>query len=340
MTAWRILAALAICAAIPPGWIAASGWVSRERTLLIGAVAWAWLPAVACLARFWWGALHPALPPREIAAERVLARTGGYDLVLSGGRLLATFAHQPTGNGVAVIDVATGASTWAPVDRDSYLYATALGKRAIVHDKGRQLEVDLSTGTAVEAPAPAPWFRSDVTGELLIEREWPILWWRSVRIDLGLELFAPDEVRLDADGRTAWVRGDCGNVLARVDLASGEVAAIPDRRFSWGLAPRDGGGVYETHAVAGRVVMRDSAGRIERERWIGGFPRMVQRLDGTPWIAVGMYLGRAIVLLDAQTLDPVARIPAATGVRGVLWDDARAALWWVDAAGVERAALR
>ncbi len=58
----------------------------------------------------------------------------------------------------------------------------------------------------------------------------------------------------------------------------------------------------------------------ERERYVGGFPGEVVGLNGTPWIAVGQYLGGAVLVLDADSLAEVARLPAAWKVRGVAWD--------------------
>jgi hypothetical protein len=54
----------------------------------------------------------------------------------------------------------------------------------------------------------------------------------------------------------------------------------------------------------------------QRPRWVGGFPREVVRLDGTPWLAVGQYLGGSVLVLDVDSLDTVARIPASRGIAG------------------------
>ena len=91
--------------------------------------------------------------------------------------------------------------------------------------------------------------------------------------------------------------------------------------------------------MAGRLVERDGAGRVVRERFVGGFPREVVRLDGTPWLAVGQYLGGVVLVLDVTTLETVARIPAAWHVRGIAWDRERRRLYFTDSAGVEVAEL-
>lgn len=315
-----------------------------RRALVL--IALAWLPTVGASLRFWRGSTLPRFgvpAPWSPEVRRLDASPGAYDLALdpAGAWLVVTHAHtRGDARGVAVLDLETGARHWRELDTDSALYATHLGDRAIVHDAHhRGLEVRRD-GTVTALPSTA--FRSALTaaGELVtLERFAPWLWWRGRPFRLPDGIGPPDEVRLDVDSRTAWVRGDCGDTLARVDLEAGTVQAIRDRRFSWGLAPRDGGGVYETHAVAGRLVERDGAGRVLRERFVGGFPREVVRLDGSSWLAVGQYLGGAVLLVDVETLEVVARIPAAWHVRGIAWDPARRRLYFTDSGGVEVAEL-
>lgn len=315
-----------------------------RRALVL--IVLAWLPTVGASLRFWRGSTLPRFgvpAPWSPEVRRLDASPGAYDLALdpAGAWLVVTHAHARAGeNGVAVLDLDTGARHWTELEHDSALYVSHLGDRAIVHDAhhgGLEVRRD---GTTTALPSRA--FRSAVTaaGELvMVERFAPWLWWRDRPYRLPDRIGPPDEVRLDVDGRTAWVRGDCGDTLARVDLEAGTVEAVRDRRFSWGLAPRDGGGVYETHAVAGRLVERDGAGRVVRERFVGGFPREVVRLDGTPWLAVGQYLGGVVLVLDVTTLETVARIPAAWHVRGIAWDRERRRLYFTDSAGVEVAEL-
>lgn len=315
-----------------------------RRALVL--IVLAWLPTVGASLRFWRGSTLPRFgvpAPWSPEVRRLDASPGAYDLALdpAGAWLVVTHAHARAGeNGVAVLDLETGARHWTELESDSALYASHLGDRAIVHDAhhgGLEVKRDGST-RALRVFS----FRSAVTaaGELVaLERFAPWLWWRGRAFRLPEGLDAPDEVRLDVDGRTAWARGDCGDTLARVDLEAGTVQAIRDRRFSWGLAPRDGGGVYETHAVAGRLVERDGAGRVVREHFVGGFPREVVRLDGSPWLAVGQYLGGVVLVLDVDTLDTVARVPAAWHVRGIAWDRERRRLYFADSAGVEVAEL-
>lgn len=312
------------------------------------AVILAWLPVVAMSVRFWTGAHAPRFQdpaPWTPEVRRIYDRPGAYDLVLVGRKLVVTYGHSKE-PGIAVIDLDTGTASWTALERASALYASKLPDgRVVVFDGEERWVVDSVTGAAHRERAPLPWFRADLAAELVVERTRPVLW-RAHDLELaGARSYAlppairyPDEVRLDADGRHAWVRGDCGDVLARVDLETGRVLEVPDRRFSWGIAPRDEGGVYETHAVRQVVVARDREGRVLRERWVGGFPRAVVRLAGTPWIAVGQYLGGGVVVLDAETLKTVTRISAGFGVRGIAWDGHR--LFWGDGQGVSGAAVR
>jgi len=139
---------------------------------------------------------------------------------------------------------------------------------------------------------------------------------------------------------TIYLYGQTGPYFVELDPETRRTRRLFKPKTIWDIAlSPDGDLLYLSRPLNFRIDMVDTknftaAGSISTF----GMPRAVEPLYGN-LVAAGLYMGKAVLVYDTRTGEPVCRVPACSRVRSMDYDPRRNVLYYNDQCGIFSVAL-
>ena len=325
-----------------------------------------WAAIFTIYAVFWIGALAPIVLPEkgteDLVREDVPIREGPYRITSGEDleRLLITHAHHPSGPpGVTIVDQVTDSTEFHEFGTSCGHYGSYMPHMdlAIVHDTGlfatHLLEVSTGALTTRFDPRRAEVWQSYYDARIdalyVLDNTYAELFRTPPEhfVERGLQDLTAWPVGLDRpDGFTlhpshpdrVFVRGkQHHSQVVELDTLTGKRQSTRVPAPFWRLSPDFERRRLYVSRWPGIVTVIDSDTlEIERHVFVGGAPRPVTPLPSLNAVAVGMFLGHRVLILDDETFEVKVRLRACLAVRDFLFDEARQLLWWIDDCGLHR----